>query len=223
MKAGREQYKKEKEEGRYGGTKPSNPKVAALMKKMSEDVTDEVLGELKCWKGYRRKPGAVPGTPGSCIKEDDVNESMYGLGRPGGAAAQRDNRYRQTEVRKAEYEKANRHAQKQKNKEASAYAKTMEARDLDDLANELFEDDMKGMSVKSGHKRSVKQGAGLTKKGVEAYRRKNPGSKLQTAVTTPPSKLKPGSKAAGRRKSFCARSRGWTGERGKAARRRWNC
>ena len=87
----------------------------------------------------------------------------------------------------------------------------------------IEEDDMKGMSVSSGHKRSVKQGAGMTKKGVEAYRRRNPGSKLGTAVTTPPSKLKPGSKAANRRKSFCARSRSWTGPRGKAARRRWNC
>jgi len=85
------------------------------------------------------------------------------------------------------------------------------------------EDNMKGMSVKSGHKRSVDQGAGLTKKGVAAYRAKNPGSKLQTAVTAKPSTLKKGSKDAGRRKSFCARSRGWTGERGKAARRRWNC
>ena len=66
-------------------------------------------------------------------------------------------------------------------------------------------------------------GGGMTEKGVKAYRRKNPGSKLKTAVTTKPSKLKPGSKAAKRRKSFCARSRGWTGERGKAARRRWNC
>ena len=36
-------------------------------------------------------------------------------------------------------------------------------------------------------------------------------------------KVKPGSKDAGRRKSFCARSKGWTGERGKAARRRWKC
>ena len=82
---------------------------------------------------------------------------------------------------------------------------------------------MEGMTQKGGHKRPTDQGAGLTKKGVEKYRRQNPGSKLQTAVTTPPSKLKPGSKAAKRRKSFCARSRGWTGERGKAARRRWNC
>jgi hypothetical protein len=49
---------------------------------------------------------------------------------------------------------------------------------------------------------------GLNKKGVASYRRQNPGSKLQTAVTTPPSKLKPGSKAAKRRKSFCARMQG---------------
>ena len=66
-------------------------------------------------------------------------------------------------------------------------------------------------------------GGGMTEKGVKEYRRKNPGSKLRTAVTTKPSKLKPGSKAAKRRKSFCARSKGWTGERGKAARRRWKC
>jgi hypothetical protein len=82
---------------------------------------------------------------------------------------------------------------------------------------------MEGMTQKGGHKRPTEKGAGLTKKGVEKYRRQNPGSKLQTAVTTPPSKLDPDSKAAKRRKSFCARSRGWTGERGKAARRRWNC
>lgn len=49
---------------------------------------------------------------------------------------------------------------------------------------------------------------GLNKKGVMSYRRENPGSKLQTAVTTKPSKLKPGSKAANRRKSFCARMSG---------------
>ena len=68
--------------------------------------------------------------------------------------------------------------------------------------------------------RTVKEGAGMTSKGVKEYRRKNPGSKLKTAVT---GKVKPGSKAAKRRKSCCARSKGWTGERGKAARRRWKC
>lgn len=49
---------------------------------------------------------------------------------------------------------------------------------------------------------------GLNKKGVESYRKENPGSKLKTAVTTPPSKLKKDSKAAKRRKSFCARMSG---------------
>lgn len=73
---------------------------------------------------------------------------------------------------------------------------------------------------------------GLNKKGVESYRRENPGSKLQTAVTTPPSKLKPGSKPAKRRKSFCARMGGVKGpmkdEKGKPTRKalalkKWNC
>ena len=73
---------------------------------------------------------------------------------------------------------------------------------------------------------------GLSRKAVKAYRRENPGSKLQTAVTTKPSKLKPGSKAAKRRKSFCARMSGNKGPRKKPngkptpkalALRRWNC
>ena len=68
--------------------------------------------------------------------------------------------------------------------------------------------------------RTVKEGAGMTAKGVAEYRRKNPGSKLKTAVT---GKVKPGSMAAKRRKSFCARSKNWKSERGLAARRRWKC
>ena len=86
----------------------------------------------------------------------------------------------------------------------------------------LVKEDMKGMSQKSGDKRSTKSGAGMTAKGVAKYNRRT-GGNLKTAVTTPPSKLKAGSKAAKRRKSFCARSKSWTGPRGKAARRRWNC
>ena len=73
---------------------------------------------------------------------------------------------------------------------------------------------------KSRNFRTVKEGAGMTAAGVRKYKAKNPGSKLKTAVT---GKVKPGSKAAKRRKSFCARSKGWTGERGKAARARWKC
>jgi hypothetical protein len=67
--------------------------------------------------------------------------------------------------------------------------------------------------------RSTEEGAGMTEKGVAQYRRENPGSKLQTAVT----EKNPTGERAARRKAFCARSKGWTGERGKAARQRWNC
>ena len=89
---------------------------------------------------------------------------------------------------------------------------------------------MKGMSISSGDKRPTKLGAGMTAKGVAKYRRQNPGSKLQTAVT---GKVKPGSKDAKRRKSFCARSAGQMKQFPKAAkdpnsrlrqaRRRWRC
>ena len=89
---------------------------------------------------------------------------------------------------------------------------------------------MEGMSVKSGDKRPTKSGAGMTAAGVAKYRRRNPGSKLQTAVT----ESKPRSKArAARRKSFCARSAGQMKKFPKAAknpnsrlrqaRRRWRC
>ena len=73
---------------------------------------------------------------------------------------------------------------------------------------------------------------GLNAAGVASYRKENPGSKLQTAVTTEPSKLKPGSKDAKRRKSFCARMSGVDGpmkdEKGRPTRkalalRKWNC
>jgi len=117
-------------------------------------------------------------------------------------------------------------------KESSNWRDEIDYEGKDDV-KKLYEDDMKGMSVKSGHKRPTKSGAGMTQKGVEAYRRRNPGSKLKTAVTTEPSKLKKGSKDANRRKSYCARSAGQMKKFPKAAkdpnsrlrqaRRRWNC
>jgi hypothetical protein len=58
---------------------------------------------------------------------------------------------------------------------------------------------------KGANYRPTKKGAGMTAKGVKAYRKANPGSKLKTAVT---GKVKKGSKAAKRRKSYCARSLG---------------
>ncbi len=90
----------------------------------------------------------------------------------------------------------------------------------------------KKFSVKSGDKSAA---GGLTAKGVARYRAANPGSKLKTAVTTKPSKLKKGSKASSRRKSFCARMGGMKkrltssktandpDSRINKALRKWNC
>ena len=78
--------------------------------------------------------------------------------------------------------------------------------------------------------RPTKSGAGMTRAGVASYRKKNPGSKLKTAVT---GKVKKGSKAANRRKSYCARSAGQMkkfpsaakdpNSRLRQARKRWKC
>lgn len=77
--------------------------------------------------------------------------------------------------------------------------------------------------------RSTKSGAGMTKAGVQAYRKLNPGSKLDTAVT----ESNPTGRRAARRRSFCARSAGqlkmWPkaakdpNSRLRQARRRWKC
>ena len=82
-------------------------------------------------------------------------------------------------------------------------------------------------------KEGKSESGGLNQKGVDSYRKANPGSKLKTAVTTKPSKLKSGSKAAKRRKIFCARMKGMR-KRQKASNntgddrlskslRKWNC
>jgi hypothetical protein len=125
----------------------------------------EYLEETKrtgctCWTGYKRVPGTKPCSPGSCVKEETVQEA------------------------------------------ATADAK--------------------------GHKSAT---GGLTQKGRDAYNREH-GSNLKAPVTTPPSKLKAGSKAANRRKSFCARMGGMEGAMKKPngeptrkalALRKWNC
>ena len=82
---------------------------------------------------------------------------------------------------------------------------------------------------KGANYRPTKEGAGMTKKGVAEYRKANPGSKLQTAVTED----NPTGKRAERRKSYCARSAGQMKQHPEAAkdpnsrlrqaRKRWKC
>ena len=116
----------------------------------------------------------------------------------------------------------------QKSIRAAAKEKRLQARGGQGLIMARKRDNMPARNKKNF--RPTKAGAGMTKAGVAAYRRKNPGSKLKTAVT---GKVKPGSKDAKRRKSFCARSAGQMKKFPKAAknpnsrlrqaRRRWKC
>ena len=99
----------------------------------------------------------------------------------------------------------------------------------------MRKDFKKGGSAAWTRKEGKSESGGLNKKGVASYRAANPGSKLKTAVTTKPSKLKKGSAAANRRKSFCARMSGMKKKltSAKTARdqdsrinkslRKWNC
>ena len=340
MKVGREQYKKEKEEGRYGETKPSNERVAKLMKKMKEETMDEARkpgespkdyanrvtkkykndktktydpmkdpnfdhdkaertrGSMNeaCWKGYEKKgmktmfgkryPNCVKKEETETVSERDrvfkaleeakgkkncgcgkdpcitygpkknAHKMSDGTVMPGKShdesesidestriPSQNGNVYMVTftwkgkfMVMKVFFPEVKRPSKSQVQDALNkvypgCVVKRYDMTDIQPGETHLnigmgeeteIEEDMSGMSQKSGDKRSTKSGAGMTAKGVAKYNRRT-GGNLKTAVTTPPSKLKPGSKAAGRRKSFCARSRSWTGERGKAARRRWNC
>ena len=101
---------------------------------------------------------------------------------------------------------------------------------VEQYTNELVGFSKGGMPARNKRNyRPTKAGAGMTRAGVKAYRRMNPGSKLKTAVT---GKVKPGSKAAKRRASFCARMKGMPGPmkkpNGKPTRkalalRKWRC
>lgn len=103
--------------------------------------------------------------------------------------------------------------------------------DLEDIDDQDLLSEAETWQKSSGKNKN----GGLNKKGVASYRRSHPGSHLQTAVTTKPSKLKKGSKASKRRKSFCARMKGMKKHRtgSKTAHdpnsrinkslRKWNC
>ena len=108
--------------------------------------------------------------------------------------------------------------------------------DLDSLTNDELYVFAVTQTVTEDWQKANKQDhtSGMSQKAVNSYRREHPGSKLQTAVTTKPSKLKKGSKASKRRSSYCSRSAGQkkmyhidcskTPDKAIcAARRRWNC
>ena len=198
----------------------------------------------KCWKGYEKKgmKTMFGKRYPNCVKkeETEVEEgSSYGMykgdGKPKGPMANfgDDKKKKKKTYEEFQQECWKTHKQvgykKKGGKMVPNCVPKNEEVEITDV-KKLSEDDMKGMSVKSGHKRPTKSGAGMTAKGIAAYRRRNPGSKLKGAVT---GKVKKGSKAANRRKSYCARSAGQMKKFPKAAkdpnsrlrqaRRRWKC
>jgi hypothetical protein len=225
------------------------------MKTYKQFVTEIKKGKIKgadgkaCWVGYRYN-GTKNGKD-DCVKVEDaqsVTEGERGLWDNIHAKRKRIKAGSGERMRKPGSEGA---------PTAKALKQSAESvEDIFDLIEDVIEDIAKENNVDSEviwedlesitdeellevaawqRKEGKNPDGGLNAKGVASYRRENPGSKLQTAVTTKPSKLKPGSKAANRRKSFCARMGGMKkrltsaetardpDSRINKALRKWNC
>jgi len=137
----------------------------------------------KCWTGYKPVPGKKPYSKGSCQKEDtELQIELYEL----------DEDFEYTHV-------------------VEAIDEDGETIDLFLVAESDEEAELQARLIETAawqRKAGKDPKGGLNRKGIASYRREHPGSKLSMAVTTKPSKLKKGSKAANRRKSFCARMGG---------------
>ena len=156
----------------------------------------------KCWPGYKR---------GMCQTHGNVNESAAAaIAAATAIAKKKSGNYDEKGFRKTPY----------KNPDSPNIKSNAERK--------------KEIEESAAWQRSAGKDpkGGLNRKGIASYRAEHPGSHLSMAVTTPPSKLKPGSKAANRRKSFCARMSGMEGPmkkpNGEPTRkalslRKWNC
>ena len=190
---------------------------------------EEVKLDEKCWKGYKKKgmKTMFGKRYPNCVKVEEFSDwrgelSYEGkdlLKKKAGGIRPRDS-----------------YATLQMDRETKAdyFKKRGEL-----IKNKQLELDKASMSEAKSpawqRKAGKSESGGLNKKGVASYRAANPGSKLKTAVTTKPSKLKKGSKAANRRKSFCSRMKGMKKKltSAKTARdpdsrinkslRKWNC
>ena len=182
-------------------------------------------GEDPCWKGYemigKKKKGGkeVP----NCVP---VKEGIsFDVGKPSrGAGALTPSAAAQLGPKAVDLQK--------KKAAAVSLPSTAGVKLADSYKLKSFNQFVTEASAAWQRKEGKNPEGGLNAKGVASYRRENPGSKLQTAVTTEPSKLEPGSKDAKRRKSFCARMGGMPGpmkdEKGRPTRkalslRKWNC
>ena len=190
-----------------------------------------------CWTGYKRVPGTKPCESGSCMKEerglwDNIHAkrerikagSGEKMRKPGskGAPTAAALKASQNEEVEAQFDMI------EEVIEDLARLHNLDSEYIWEKFEEFSDEQLLEYAVDAkGHKSST---GGLTQKGRDAYNSK--GANLQAPVTTPPSKLKAGSKAANRRKSFCARMGGMEGAMKKPngeptrkalALRKWNC
>ena len=202
----------------------------------------ELIDEAKrtgctCWTGYKRVLGTKPCESGSCMKEerglwDNIhakqerikNGSGEKMRKPGskGAPTAAALKASQNEEVEAQFDMI------EEVIEDLARLHNLDSEYIWEKFEEFSDEQLLEYAVDAkGHKSST---GGLTQKGRDAYNSK--GANLQAPVTTPPSKLKAGSKAANRRKSFCARMGGMEGAMKKPngeptrkalALRKWNC
>lgn len=175
-----------------------NMKKHGKKPKKETDEADENLNEIqkgqkdsngytKCWPGYHAagtKKGKNGGQVRNCVKNEDITQIDEDL---------------ELESDFDIIEEMVEHWASLHDVDPELIWEDLESVDDFDLLDEA-----EAWQKKSGKNKN----GGLNKKGVASYRRSHPGSKLQTAVTTKPSKLKKGSKASKRRKSFCARMKG---------------
>ena len=174
----------------------------------------------KCWPGYKSVPGKKAYSPGSCMKEEEMEEDWSqkykssidcnnpkGFSQKAHCAGKKKNED-VNESAAAAIAAATAIAKKKSgNYDEKGFRKTP-YKNPDSPNIKTNAERKKEMNEDWSKVNKSDKTDGLSQKAVDVYRRENPGSKLKTAVTKDPSKLKAGSKDANRRKSFCSRMSG---------------
>jgi hypothetical protein len=210
-------------------------------RKMKEETFDEA-----CWAGYEKKgmKTMFGKRYPNCVKKESIDEYIANRECPecGGHMVSEDEL---TEEKDACYHKVKSRYSVWPSAYASGALVKCRKAGADNWGNKTKKESTKLLSFGAfiaeaaldevaawQRKEGKNPEGGLNRKGIASYRAENPGSKLSMAVTTKPSKLDPDSKAAKRRKSFCARMGGVEGPMKKPngeptrkalALRKWNC
>jgi hypothetical protein len=170
-------------------------------------------GYTRCWPGKHAegtKKGKNGGQVRNCVPNESVDEAANAAQQAAIAVNMKKHhkkpKHIQEELNEEEIHKKFDTIEEMVNSVAEQYNidKDLIWEELESVDDEELLREAEAWQTSKGKNKN----GGLNAKGVKSYRRSHPGSKLQTAVTTKPSKLKPGSKAAKRRKSFCARMKG---------------